>query len=218
MTVPVGKFVRHVAIDTPGAPNPTIEDAIVSAAIDFCELSSVWQENVPDLYLLPGIRTYALSVPDGARVHRFVTAQNHLGEDVQETTTGWLNLNVPGWEKQRGDAVEYITFEQSVNVIGVSPVPDRSHFRGLTGMRVILKPLRDSTELPAFLYEDHLEAIAHKAKDILLRMPGKAWSNVSAANEYLTLYAGSIKPAAQTATPGLTGRQTTYGMRRNTYT
>lgn len=219
MTVTVDQFIRHVSPDTPGAPDPTIRDAIVSAAIDFCERTSVWQESVPDLLVLPTVQAYELPIAaDNARVHSFLSVQNHLGEPVPEVTPGYLNHYEPDWMKNRGATIKQLTFDRAQNLVRVVPVPSAVNPCGLKGILVALKPIRDTETLPAFLYEDYLEAIVYKAKETLLRMPKKAWTDISAADQFLTLYGDKVADASRHATRGMTGRSTTFSVGRNMYT
>lgn len=184
MPVEWEQYLSEVMPDVYGCPVRTAEDAIRSAAIEFCDQSRVWREILAtDLTLVAGTEDYTLTPPTDALimgVHKIqlydpvnngapdsrplpMLAHNHFDffskrTDQQDKPRHWLG-NTP-------DTVRFY------------PIPDDGGYTAKVW--ATLKPTRDSTQGPDFLYNDWEEAIGHGAKAKLLAMSGRDWANPQA--------------------------------------
>jgi len=144
------KYFSRVMPEVKGVPAPMAIQAIRDAAMEFCQKTWVWQDNVP-YEMEKGFREIFVSVPRGARLVSVI----YLLENDRE--------------KKMPDNI--MIKSQRTPVEGEFPSEQDMEYEA----RVALKPSETSTEGPEFLYNDHAEAIAHGAKARLMYDLRKDW-------------------------------------------
>lgn len=192
--VSVEAFLPFVLPHVPGCPVVAAKQAIVSAAIEFCERSRVWQ-TVPSTSTLDVVANqsaYAVPVPaegNSAMVlelwldGRLLTPLSH--QDLQ----GRFGVN---WLTVTGSPIHYTQFDQDAVILVPKPVA------GLTGgllLRACFKPARTAATLPAILFNQYVEGVAAGAVLRLLLTPGKPWTQPELAGPNAEQYNAEINRA-----------------------
>lgn len=137
--IPVDRFFRRVAHVARGCPTPVLTDAVVQAAEDFCERTWLWRgEAVPQEAVADQV-VYVLEpdVPDGVQAEVLVVHRVLVdGSPVSVTTP-------------TRDQIRFWSAPRTGAEITAS---------------LVLKPARDSANLPAVLWEEWQDAIAAGAR------------------------------------------------------
>lgn len=169
-------FLSDVMPEVPDCPLFLAENHVRNAAIEFCDLSSVWRyETAPDL--IGGDESYSFDPPSGSVVARVIQAWVN-GDEVFPKSASELNSIYSDWRSAVGSA-KYIT-SITPREYKIVPNPSPSDDQKLS-LLVALKPTRTSTTCPDFLLEDYIEEIAHGAKARLKEISDKPWTNTSEA-------------------------------------
>ena len=204
--VAIADFVDDVLDDVGGCPPKAAIKAIRQAAIEFCRQTEAWQYDHDDIALIATLSELCFSLPDGARLRRISNMLNSEGSEVIEKDDRWLDENATNWRTVQGDGDDIKYFNQaSPDVVRLIAVPKTTAVAGLTGVRMILVPLQDSTVIGDVLWEDHKDSIADGAKWRLLRQIDKPWSDKDAAREYNNSFMGSMRDARYQANKGFSG-------------
>lgn len=164
------RFLNTVRRDVPGCPNPLIKDEVLSAAIEFCERTSIYTEKLTES-VLAGAETLTITLPANTAL---------IGIDRLEINdTDYFDIDHDGTTIDFGEAVP------SALTIYVY---------------VSLKPLRTVTTLPDVLFNDWFQAIAAGAKAKLMIMPEKKWTNPNLAMVHADVFENKVGSAIQEAT------------------
>ncbi len=159
------RFVDEIMGDVPGCPEPTIKKKVLDAAIQFCNDTWIWQKRTP-ISIASGEASVLIPTPDNAMV------------------AGLRNVEVSG--------VAFHGFTREVSQITLD---DACSHDFVIDADVAFKPARNTTTLPDILLEDWFDAVASKAKVLLMIQPAKTWSNPVLAGSYETLYQGYVGTA-----------------------
>ena len=179
MAVEWEQFLKEVLPDVKGCPVTIAENAIRNAVIDFCNQSRVWREDAAPISLVQGTSAYTIDVSavDPAGEAQIVTVHK-----VRLTDS---NIPLPALPLQYADDFITQTAEQRPEwfycksppqIVFGPAAPDAAYTTA--ELKVVLKPTRDATQAPDFIYNDWLEEIAHGAKYRLMAMEGRPWAAV----------------------------------------
>jgi len=204
--VAISAFVDDVLDDVEDCNPYAAIKAIRAAMIEWCKITECWQYDHDNITLVATINELDLSIPDGARLRRITNMVNSEGLEVIEKDDRWLDKNVLNWRTVTGDggSIKYFNQKTPTEVI-VSSVPATTTINGLTGVRMVLVPTQDSTEVSDILYEDYKDDIADGAKYRLLRQKGKPWSDPEKAEEYNLSFDSRKRDARWIANKGMSG-------------
>jgi hypothetical protein len=190
-------FYPYILPDVQGCPEPTIDVAIRSAAIEFCEKSLAFQRDLDPVTVVKNIIDYDLEPPDQQLVVRIMrmwfkgTELHPVAPDFVSKPEIYNSL-FSGADKSASDPRHYI--QKDERTFTLYPIPPDTVANALT-MRVALKPSRSATTIEDDLFEEYAEVIAHGAKFRLLSMASKPWTNGPAASASLTLFNNGINAA-----------------------
>lgn len=169
---PLADVRPYVLPDVIGCPMPVVDQAIVSAAIEFCERTYVWRHTPATVAAVEATTSYAFVTPTGAKVERVQAAWlDGIPLKVRNATD---MLGVADWLTKTGTP-EYLV------------ALDDSNWRlyplggGDVDMLVTLKPTRDATTIDSDIFEAHVESIAAGALARLQKKAGKPWSDLEQA-------------------------------------
>lgn len=183
----LANFQPYVATEVIGCPDPTLNQAIVMAAIEFCRESQAWTETLDPILLLNGVRDYELDVPTDAYLYT-----------VRDVWVG-LRLLTPRVQievEQGATSSEPAFYNMAADrtMLSVYPVP-----ASVTGsamvVRTTLTPTAAAKTLPDFLGQRYMEAITSGAKARLMAMPGVPWSNPQLAVYYKSILDAAVLSA-----------------------
>lgn len=172
-------FLPQVMPYVRDCPQPIIEDAIRNAAIEFCEKTYIWKDDLAAISIVGGTSEYAISVPTGAAL---VSVEACWYSDRLLIPKGADELarifRLCDWRSAEGDPVYYT--HTTPNSIVVVPTPQNDVADSLK-IRAVLCPTRASTTVEDFIYDDYLDTIAAGARARLYAIPGQPFSDMSLA-------------------------------------
>lgn len=172
-------------------PQPLAVQKVREAAIELCVESKVWQQIQDPYSITSGELAYEFDVDTGSLVTEIMTAQLQDGRDLDIRTPEWCDENFPLWRTGLAGTPCAITQIQP-DEFRLAPQPATTMELTLT---VALKPTRDSTQGPDFLFDDYYKAICASAKSMLMLMARQPWSNPNQA----AIYAGMATSEASKA-------------------
>lgn len=165
----------------PGCPEPTANQALVDAAIAFCEDTLVLREDLATFQTVVGTSTYTLAAPSADYAVQRVM---HVAVD------GWPVEVVPyeriGTPQVMSGVprVAFTTRGAGSVVLNLYPTPDV-----VLPVRVnaALRPVRSATQLDDTLYDLWPDAIVYGAVSRILAIPSQPFSDPSGAMSAMTL-------------------------------
>ena len=207
-----------------GCPDTLVENTIRSAAIEFCERTGAYQSELDPVTTVANIYEYDLEAPTGTIVHKIMWA-TYQGADLEPISTTLLEQRKPKWRDTGygGDPEYYV--QQSKSIFWLVPVPNAT-IASSTIVRAQLKPSHTSSTCDEQIMDEHRDSVVNGTLFRLLRMPGKAWSDIQGAQIYASLFENAIVEAerrARHADEGVTRRVVYRGAgrfgsgRRNRY-
>lgn len=182
------QFYRFVIPYAYGAPEPAVDDALRSAAIEFCGETNVWNEWQEPQPGLRGVGEYEVDLPDDYSEVAQIMAASYLGRPIDPISEAMLDARYPysTWVTQTGTPYGYL--QTSEGLIRLVPIPGETK-RGALRMRVSFRPTQDATELPDLLYTDYAEAISFGALARLLGEEKRTYSSPTGEAKYTMKFA-----------------------------
>lgn len=197
-------FYPYILPEVPGCPELTVDVAIRSSLIEFCEKSLVVQRDLDPVTVIAGSIDYDLEPPDGQLVSKILrvwyksTELPPVAPDNVDAAEAYNRL-FSGANTDRAEPKSF--FQKDDVTLSVYPIPKDTVPNGLT-IRAALKPTRSAEEFEDVLFQDYAEVIANGAKYRLLSMASKPWTNGPAANVALALFNSGINVARQRGSRG----------------
>ena len=189
-------FLPFVLPRVPTCPRDTAIHHIRQAAIEFCERTQVWEEDL-DTLLADGFSTsYALAIDDQVAVSKLREVWVQNGADASPCE---YDVTVPseGREAVRNGNTRNVAWTEDRASIGVSPAPLVDSAIDVTAT---LKPSQASYSFPDNLFEHHARFIAAGALAELFCVG--EWANELKADVERGKFNDAIASAARTAERG----------------
>jgi len=194
-----------------GCPDTLIENTVRSAAIEFCEKTGAYQQELDPVTTVANIYEYDLEAPSQTTVHKIMWA-TFEGKDIEPISTGLLEQRKPNWRDadHYGEPEYYV--QQSSSTIWLVPVPNANTVSS-TVIRAQLKPTHTSTACDEQIMDEYRDAIVNGTLFRLLRMPGRDWSDIGGAQIYGALFNEAVVLAERRARHADEGvaRKVSYG-------
>lgn len=188
--VPLKDFRPDIKMSVGNVHEPIIDRAISGAAIEFCDKTRLWSEELNPLVLTPEISEYELDYDCITRVLIGLTEVYIDGAHLAPVPLANLNKMVRDWRSKTAlKPTNYYLSEP--NKIQLYPAPNADASGELT-FRGSFKPHRKSTELPDFIYNDYYDAIVAGAEYRLHSMKGKSWYSPNDAMESKQVFNGYV--------------------------
>ena len=182
--VPVEDFYRRVSHVARGCPSEVLRGAVAQAAREFCERTWMWESALEAIVTQEGVRDYRTFAP-GADILAIKSATLD-GTQIKFTTPDRATIRL--WDEPKEGSELVLT--------------------------VILAPSTESKEIPAFLALDWPEAVASRARAILLDMPGTDWFQPQLSDKYRLEFERLWVPRARVETAHRQGRPLSVQKRR----
>jgi len=189
-------LVKEVLPYVPFCPDSLVESNLRSATIEFCERSKAYILDMDAFNTISGVYEYDFDIPTGTEVHQ-VLQMTYDGRDMDPISPRSLDLNYPDWRDRTGRPHVYL--QKTPSTFWLVPVPQGS-FPVIAS--VALKPSRTSNNIDTTISNQYRDAIIYGTLYRLLRMPGREWSDVNAAREYLAQFNLEIQQAELRARGG----------------
>lgn len=191
-------LIKEVLPYVPGCPDTLIENNIRAATIDFCERSKAYKYDLDPLSTTSGVYEYDFDQPVGTEVHQ-ILHMIYDGKDMDPISPRSLELNYPDWRDRTGQP--YVYLQKTANTFWVVPVPSASKTNALI-LSVALRPTRTSSNIDTEFSNTYRDGIIYGTLYRLLRMPGREWTDVQAAREYLMQFNMEVEQAGLRARGG----------------
>ncbi len=192
------EFFPYVLPSVPGCSSPMATDAIRTAAIDFCERSRAWTDNLT-MSALANTGAYPFVPPAGSAVAEILQAWFN-GLPIDPKTPDELRQLYTNWRTESGNEPEFYTQEDTVSVTLV-PMPEAALADAIK-LRVALAPAADSTGVDTRIFNKYRTDIAAGALAILLKIPGEKFYNPNLAQERQATFNAAIADANYKAAKG----------------
>jgi len=212
----LSNFYPYVLPEVPGCPEMTVDLALKSSIIEFCEKSLILQRDHDPLTVVAGVVDYDFEPPTGSLVVKIMKAWYKSKElkpiAPDEVDKAELyNRSFSGADTNQQEP-QYI-LQKDERTFSLYPVPDANAANALT-MRVAYKPTRVTTTFEDVLFEDYAEVIAHGAKARLFMSPGKPYTNPQLAVAAMDQFGRGVNTARQRAVRGHVRSDLSVQMRR----
>jgi hypothetical protein len=211
--VSLDEFLPYVVPDCPGISDAGAMEAIISAAIEFCEKSLVLQADHDAISVKTGVVDYDLAPPTDHLIckvlkvwFRHYLLPPNAPDDVDYATVYNDFLSTSGGTPR-------VYFQKDARTLSVWPIPQADEASVIT-LRVALKPKRGATSVSDVLYEDWADVIAAGAKSTLQMTPGKPYGNPIAAQYNRNVFTAGVNRAMTRANKGNTRANLSVRMRR----
>lgn len=176
-------FVRP---DVQGCPTPMLEQSVMKAFRQFCEIGYAWRDYLSPLAPTEGAPEVALPPPSGARIIKVLSIDTPDGTILPKTMAEIQRL-LPGWQSAEG-VPAWFNSPEDPGVVRLYPIPRNLPPGFQLTARVVLSPTLASTTIPDGMVERHHEAIAHGAKAVLMSMKDKTWTDMALATAHGTTF------------------------------
>lgn len=165
-------FLRFILPHATACPDPTAEDALLSAARDFCEATRCWRET--DSFKVKGHDVEVVCVPPSAVLFEIEKA-SFDGRDLERVSFADARFDRDGPPRQ-------ITQTQP-NAVRLAPAGP-----GTLSISMFLKPALDADVLPYFLFDQWGETLASGALARILVIPDQPFSNPQLAGYHAGIF------------------------------
>lgn len=208
-------FLPYVLPYAMGCPPSVAKQAVVDAAIEFCERSGAIQQTLDPMSTSLGTLEYELDLPTKQDLVQIKRAWFKGAEMTPVPTESVRNAlawraTIPGVQAQSGDPSEFYT--ASRNAVGIFPRPSVAETDVLT-VRAVLKPSRDATQLDDALYLDWVEVIAAGALQRLHSTPAQPYTDSARAEQRAAKFFAGVTKAKLFAVNGRTQGELSVQMR-----
>jgi len=201
---PLSAFLPYVLPHAYGCPDPTAEQAVRDACIEFCSKSSLIQA-VDTQTLVAGLAEYAVGTPAGQDLSQVLSVS--LGaimlspvapSDVRHGAA--LRAGVDSTVAPfSGPPALYYQITPTDRVLYLWPVPADT---GALAIKASYAPSRTATEVDDVLFDDWAYEIACGALARLLSMPAQVFSNPKYAEAHGARFSAAIASAVSAARRG----------------
>lgn len=196
-------FLRYVQPSVPKCPVASIVTAVKSAAIEFCSRTLMWRVRSTASDIMSGQAQYGMNPPEGCSIAGVIGLE--IIKDLNlypltPTTEDMLNEGDPSW-RLRESPIPTHFFSIDVDDVQLVPEPSEDILDSLYAT-IAVKPSRDATTCPDFLYEDWAEELAHGALARLMMDPAAAWTNPQAGASHMAAFDSAVLKAKNQALTG----------------
>lgn len=183
---------HEIAIDCPGAPEPLINNALVTALREFCNRTRFWRRDLVPVDLVAGQAEYTLTAPDDSEIVTLALVQFTPSPDLPlvPRSTIELDRDFPGWRNSQASQPAFY-YQPTANTIRPVYTPSENVAGGLA-VTAALRPTMAATEMDEGVYQEYGSEIVAGAKARLQMSPGKPWSAPDFATLNAGLFAGAV--------------------------
>lgn len=169
-------FEPWIAPDVAECPIPQIHQAVIAAAIEFCERSEAWNAVLDPITLRDRVANYEIDFPNGARALRAMDVWDAYGP-LEMATLEKVAAILPDWQVAISTRPNWFNSAIESGTLTLYPTPADPMEGHRVWMRVAFAPTRDATQLDDAFAERYFSGICAGAKAKLMSMPRRAWSN-----------------------------------------
>lgn len=173
--VPVSAFLSRLLPNVIGCPEPTALQALVDAAIEFCESTLAVRSTLDPADLVSGNSTYELDLPSQTLLSQVVTVR--VNDRVLQALP---SSQVYGVLSSGGPTAYYAEDVEETLVLRLAPIPDKDEAGALV-VRVATRPTRSATQFHSALFNEWAEVLVDGALSRLYDIPDQAFTDYAKA-------------------------------------
>jgi hypothetical protein len=168
--IAIDTLLPDLIVEVAGCPDFTAHQAVLYAAIEFCEKSDAWAiECDPDTQST-GDPYYPIPVPSSANLVQ-VLEFYYNGNRLEPTPPDRLRYYFQNWMTASADTTTYYVDGTNVRLVPI-PIADNP-----VQVRVSLKPSRTASYLDSNLYEKYWDELRCGALARIMGQKGHVWSD-----------------------------------------
>ncbi len=190
---PLEAFYPDISLSVGNIHTPIIDNAIMGAAIEFCDKTRAWEEPLNNLTIAPGVSDYCLDFDDVTRVIITLKEFTVNGRQIEPESLSNIRRTTNDWRTRVADLPEFYYFSTPTQVTLFPNFTDTAS--GDMTFVGVFKPHRKSKSLPDFLYNDYYDAITKGAEARLHSMKGRSWYSPNDSVEAKRLFGIDIDEA-----------------------
>lgn len=186
-------FFKYVLPEVHGCPQEVVKNAIRDAVIEFCDKSFIWTGPSQETTIYAGYPRYTFEEREDDAIVSTVLYCSVSDTPIDVIPSSNLNDIDPYWrtlESNKPTAC-FMDTSSSLRLVGI---PTEDIIDGLY-IEVALKPSRDSSGCPEFLFEDWAPEISHGALAKLKAMSGRVWADTAMAAYHRAEFKAGISRA-----------------------
>lgn len=192
---PISDFFPRMLPYLPGCPEPVAEQAILDAAIAFCESAQVLRAELPLFNTTPGVAVYALMAPAQHQVARVLDVV--VGRRALSAAPSDLS-GLPS-DAHGAPATYFVRAHAGGFQLHLHPRPDEGQ---PIRANVVLRPTRTATQLDPTLFDLWADAVLAGATARAMAIPGQPFSDPHGSMAYS---AAAFRAASRARIEGGTG-------------
>lgn len=181
-------FLPEVLIEVPGCPEPLVEHHIRNAAIEFCNETLIWREDLTPIDSVIEQAEYTLTPPAGSRIVMPVSVE-YDDKLIDPETEENLNAKSRTWRTNDPGTPSVFLIPDPLTIL-LHERPNSVIVGGIA-VKAALKPTRNATEVADIVYDDWAEAVAAGALSRIMEIPDKPWTNPNQSIYYHRKFNGA---------------------------
>jgi hypothetical protein len=195
---PLDQFLSRLNPLAPGCPQPMAAQALLDAAIEFCDASMVVRYITAPAPAQEGVGSYDIDLPSQQVLSRVLTAWyggRPLTLAPRQTVLGYAayHAGMPGRPRW--------AFVNDDGAITLMPTPDDKHLADVV-LQIATRPARTATMVDDALFDDWAEAIVGGALARLAVIPGTPFNSPELASLGQARFARGLSDATLEARKG----------------
>lgn len=170
-------LLKYCLPELPGAPEPLVADALLTAARILCSDASVWH-TTQAVTIVEGQPDYVLTKPSAESSAWFIKSVlcdripiPPADEHEAATLSGTVG-QITRHQFLEPESIDFIV------------MPAASEVSRATSVTVVWIPSLDATTFPSELLDRYRDCLVASAKGIVMRIPGQAWTNAALGMQY----------------------------------
>ncbi len=209
-------FLGEVMPYVENCPVPVAKNHIKNAAIEFCQRTALWRQELDRINITEAIYVYELntelSTDESISAINYAYITETSGEtSLTITTEDALDARNSVWRALTSTKPEAIMMVDTENC-RLYPIPEADISNSLI-VGLIMKPSRDAAGVPDWIFEQWAETIAHGAKARLMGMKGRDWYSPEEGVDEQTDFDNGVHDATIRANKGHSRQNTQVQMR-----
>lgn len=203
MTIlPWSVLYHYVAPWLPGCPNVVMDDALRTAAIEYCEKTRAHKVYLTAIDSVVGVDAYVYTSPDPVNLNVYRADSVFFnGRQLDPCGLDERDILYPNWMTTPAVPEKYSQLNE--RAISIVPSPNVA-ITGAIVVRAAMTPTTTAVGLDDTLAEFHGRFIAQGALFTAMSMEGKEWNNDAKAGAYKAMFDDSISTQKIRAVMGFT--------------
>ena len=190
-------WTAEILLQVQGVPNPLIQLAVRQAAIELCEETLIWSEDLTRINVVSGTGSYTLTPPALSRLiaidsayYKATSAADTAFDPLDAIPQDQKDLfsGTTAWKFETGTPVGYY-HQEEITPLYLYPIPDANATSGLL-VRVHLIPTVDTITIDDFLWSMHKDALTAGALAFIFGQKDMPWYDPNKEGQKRQMFIG----------------------------